>query len=87
MMRFEAAIGFLLLSLGMSRDAFPQPAPATVARHYFAAIVAQQWDSAAALVDPVSQRAFRDRVLTYLLLVAEQRRAIRRSMQGSGAAD
>jgi hypothetical protein len=62
-----------------------QSPPATVAQRYFAAIVAQQWDSAAALVDPVSQRGFRNRVLSYLLFVAEQRPTIRRSMQGSGS--
>lgn len=83
--RYAAATAFLAFSLGLAADVFPQAAPAANAQRYFAAITAEQWDSAAAFVDPVSQRTFRDRVLTYLLLVAEQRRAIRRSMQGSGS--
>ena len=68
-----------------SVELLAQSSPAAIAQRYFAAVLAQQWDSAAALVDPVSQHVFRDRVLSYLLFVAEQRPALRHSMKGTGS--
>src|SRR5213593_2494657 len=62
-----------------------QADPSAAAQRYFDALERQQWDSAAALVDPVSQRTFRDGALAKLVFMAEQGTQLRRRMRATGS--
>ena len=68
-----------------SRSLGAQAKPDDVARRYFAAVAAQQWDTAAALVDPTAQRRFRDGTLSLLAYAAGHLSDLRKMMSGSGS--
>ena len=68
-----------------TRSLGAQANPSDVARRYFAAVAAQRWDTAAALVDPSAQRRIRDGTLSLLAFAAGHLSDLRKLMSGSGS--
>jgi hypothetical protein len=62
-----------------------QTDPGAVSQQYFESLQRQQWDSAAALVDPIAQQRFRNQALAMLVFMAEHAAQLRRAMSSSGS--